>query len=57
LRRKLFAPQQAAMVGQIVLIALLFTGVLGKVLSMVIGGALTGAGTVFEALFRMLHII
>ena len=57
LRRQLFAPQRAAMVGQIVLIALIFSGALDRVLSAVIGGALTGAGTAFEMLFRTLHII
>jgi Zn-dependent protease len=53
LRRPLFAPQRAAMIGQIVLIALIFTGALDKVFSTVTGGALTGAGTAFEALFRL----
>lgn len=57
LRRQLFAPQRASMIGQIVLIALLFSGALDKVLTAVIGGALTGAGTVFEALFRTLHLV
>jgi len=57
LRRPLFAPQRAAMIGQIVLIALIFTGALDKVFSTVTGGAMTGAGTAFEALFRFLHII
>lgn len=57
LRRQLFAPQRAAMVGQIVLIALIFSGALDKVLSAVIGGALTGAGTAFEALFRAFGIV
>lgn len=57
LHRQLFAPRQAAMVGQIVLIALIFTGALSKVLRVVQEGALNGAGAVFEALFRALHII
>jgi Zn-dependent protease len=56
-RRQLFAPQRAAMVGQIVLLALIFTGALSRVLSAVHTGALTGAGIVFEALFRLLHIV
>ena len=57
LKRPLFAPQRAAMVGQFVLIALIFSGVLNKILTTVIGGALTGAGTAFEAIFRALRII
>ncbi len=57
LHRQLFAPRQAAMIGQIVLIALIFTGALRWVLGTVQEGALNGAGTVFEALFRALHII
>ena len=57
LRRQLFAPQQAAMVGQFVLIALILTGVLGRVLGAVYDFALGGAGMVFEALFRALHFI
>lgn len=57
LRRQLFAPRQAAMVGQIVLIALIFTGALRRLLGAVHEGALSGAGAVFEALFRALHII
>jgi len=56
-RRQLFAPHQAAMVGQIVLLALIFTGTLRNVLGAVYEGALSGAGTLFEALFRALHII
>lgn len=57
LRRQLFAPRQAAMVGQIVLIALIFTGLLSRVLGAVHEGALYGAGVVFEGLFRALNII
>ncbi len=57
LRRQLFAPQRAAMVGQIALVVLIFSGALDRILSAVIGGALTGAGTVFEALFRAIHIV
>jgi len=57
LRRPLFAPQRAAVVGQIVLLALIFTGALSRVLGAVHSGALAGAGAVFEALFRLLHIV
>ena len=57
LRRPLFAPQRAVVVGQIVLLALIFTGALSRVLGAVHSGALAGAGAVFEALFRLLHIV
>jgi Zn-dependent protease len=57
LHRQLFAPRQAAMVGQIILIALIFTGGLRWLLGVVHEGALNGAGAVFEVLFRALHII
>ncbi len=57
LRRQLFAPQKAAMIGQIVLVVLIFSGALDKVLNGAISGALYGAGTVFEALFRLLHVV
>ena len=57
LHRQLFAPRQAAMVGQIVLIGLIFTGALRWLLGAVHEGALSGAGAVFEVLFRALHII
>jgi Zn-dependent protease len=57
LRRSLFASQRAMMIGQFVLIALVFSGVFGRVLSVVTNGVMTGVGTVYEALFRALHII
>jgi Zn-dependent protease len=57
LRRPLFASQRAMMLGQIVLIALVFTGVFGRVLGAVTDGVMAGVGAAFEALFRLLHII
>lgn len=57
LRRQVFAPQKAVIGGQILLIALIFTGALDKILGAVRSGALTGAGLAFEALFRLLNII
>ena len=57
LRRQVFAPQKTAMAGQILLLALIFTGALGKLLGAVHTSALAGAGVAFEALFRLLNII
>jgi Zn-dependent protease len=57
LRRPLFAPQKAAMVGQMALLLLVVTGTIGRLLGGLVNGVMTGAGTAFEALFRALRVI
>ena len=57
LRRSLFASQRAMMIGQGALIALMISGVFGRVMNVVIQGVMAGVGTAFEALFRLLHFI
>ncbi len=57
LRRPLFAPRKAAMIGQVVLMALVFTGLLGRLLGAVVEGVMGGTGVVVEALFRALNIL
>jgi len=57
LRRPLFATPQAARIGQLALYALLFTGVLSKVLAAVETWVLSGVSRGFFRLFRLIGFI
>lgn len=57
LRRPLFASQRAMMIGQAVLVLLVFTGVFGRVLSAVVNSVMAGAGVVVGALFRAVNLL
>ena len=57
LKRSLFATQQAARVGQLALYVLLWTGVLGQVLSRIEGWVLNGISRGFISLFRLIGLI
>ncbi|NLF28577.1 MAG: site-2 protease family protein [Clostridiales bacterium] len=57
LKRELFAGGRAAAIGQVVLIALLFSGVLSDVLGFIIDNAFLAVGSAAGALFNLLGIL